>query len=245
LPEEILVSDLKVWHWTGWFGLVGFVLFVSQIPLYLVGAPVPPINDAVAHTQHLAAIRVVVLTRVLFDLGLYVCLMVFLAGFRHLILKTRPAYEWVATLLFGAGLVWLAVTLVANSLEGGAALDTLGGKADPTAVRAMVEGSLLIYNGSIAFVVTGLFMAVAGFATLATGALPRWTGWVAWASAFLCVLAIPSMYVDALDPTGFYNALGWGPVIVANVPPLIWLLGTSIALIRMREAVVILLARAA
>jgi hypothetical protein len=238
------MSDVNVWHWTGWFGLVAFLLFVSQIPLYLVGAPVPPINDAVAHTQHIADIRVVVLTRVLLDLGLYVCLMVFFAGFRHLILRARPAYEWVATLAFGAGLVWLAVTLVANSLEGGAALDTLGGKADPTAVRAMVEGSLLIYNGSIAFVVTGLFMAVAGFATLATGALPRWTGLVACVSAVLCVLAIPSMYVDVLDPTGFYNALGWGPVIVANVPPLIWILGASIAMIRKRETVATPLARA-
>lgn len=231
------MNDLKVWHLTGWFGLAGFFLFVSQVPLYLVGSPVPPINDAIAHTQHLANIRVVVLTRVLLDMGLYVCLMVFFAGFRHLILKARPAYEWVATLTFGAGLVWGAVTLVANSLEGGAALDTLGGKADPTAVRAMVEGALLIYNGSIAFAVTGVFMAAAGFATLATDALPRWTGWVACTSAILCVLAIPSMYAEVLDPTGFYNALGWGPVVVANVPPLIWFLGASISMIRKREAV--------
>ena len=230
------MHDLKVWHLTGWFGLAGFFLFVSQVPLYLVGSPVPPINDAIAHTQHLANIRVVVLTRVLLDMGLYVCLMVFFAGFRHLILKARPAYEWVATLTFGAGLVWGAVTLVANSLEGGAALDTLGGKADPTAVRAMVEGALLIY-GSIAFVVTGVFMVVAGFATLATDALPRWTGWVACTSAILCVLVIPSMYAEVLDPTGFYNALGWGPVVVANVPPLIWFLGASISMIRKREVV--------
>jgi hypothetical protein len=94
------MQDLKVWHLTGWFGLVGFFLFVSQVPLYLVGSPVPPMNEAIAHTQHLATIRVVVLTRVLLDMGLYVCLMVFFAGFRHLILKARPTYEWVATLTF-------------------------------------------------------------------------------------------------------------------------------------------------
>jgi hypothetical protein len=145
---------------------------------------------------------------VLLDMGLYVCLTVFFAGFRHLILKARPAYEWVPTLTFGAGLVWGAVTLVANSLEGGAALDTLGGKADPTTVRAMVEGALLNYKGSIAFAVTGVFMAAAGFATLTTDALPRGTGWVACTSTILCVLAIPSMYAEVLDPTGFYNALG-------------------------------------
>jgi len=41
------MHDLKVWQLTGWFGLVGFFLFVSQIPLYLVGSPVPPMNDAI------------------------------------------------------------------------------------------------------------------------------------------------------------------------------------------------------
>jgi hypothetical protein len=229
------VADLNVRRWTGWFGLAGFVLFVSQVPLYLVGSPVPPLSDAVAHAQHLAHIRIFVLTRVLLDLGLYVCLMVFFAGFRQLVLQARPAYEWVATLTFGAGLVWAAVTLVANSLEGGAALDTLGGKADPTAVRAMLEGALLIYNGAIAFAVTGLFMAAAGVATLATQALPKWTGWVACTSAVLCVLAIPSMFAEALTPTGFYNPLGWAPVLVANVPPLVWFLGTSLAMLRSHQ----------
>ncbi len=45
------------------------------------------------------------------------------------------------------------------------------------------------------------------------------------------------MYAEVLDPTGFYNALGWGPVVVANVPPLIWFLGASISMIRKREVV--------
>jgi hypothetical protein len=69
---------------------------------------------------------------------------------------------------------------VANGLEGGAALDTLGGTADPSAIRALTEGYLLIYNGSIAFVITGLFMGAAGYATFATRVLPRWTGWLAY-----------------------------------------------------------------
>ncbi len=102
------MNDVKVWHWTGWFGLVGVVLFLCEIPLYLVGVPVPPINDAAAHSQHLANIRVVALTRVLLNMGFYVCLMVFTAGFRHLIRRTRSDYEWLATLVFGAGRGWYA-----------------------------------------------------------------------------------------------------------------------------------------
>jgi Na+/phosphate symporter len=231
------MNDLKVYHWTGAFGLAGVVLLLCEIPLWILQGTAPPINDAVAHSQYLADIRVVVLTRVLLDMGMYVSLMVFFAGFRHLIKRTRSEYEWVATLVFGAGLVWWAVTLVADSLEGAAALDSLVGTADPSAVKALVMGTLLIYNSSIAFTVTALFMASAGYAILATGALPRWTGWVACTSAILCLAAIPAMYVDVIDTNGFYNVVGWGPAIVANVPVLIWFLIASISMIVKRESV--------
>lgn len=232
------MSDSKVWRWTGAFGVAGAVLLLCEIPLWILPGEAPPINDAVAHSHYLANIRVIALTRVLLDMLMYLSLIVFIAGFRHLIQKVRPEYEWVATLAFGAGLVWWAVTLVADSLEGGAVLDTLGGMADPTAVRALVEGTLLIYNGAIAFTVTALFMATAGYAILATGALPKWTGWLACASAVLCLAAIPSMYGEVIDSKGFYNAAGWGPAIIANVPPLIWFFGASISMIRKREAIV-------
>lgn len=40
-------------------------------------------------------------------------------------------------------------------------------------------GYLLIYNGSIAFIVTAVFLAAAGYATFVTGVLSRWTGFLA------------------------------------------------------------------
>ncbi len=130
--------------------------------------------------------------------------------------------------------VWLAVTLVANGLEGGAALDTLGGRADPSVVRALTQGYILIYNGSIAFAITGLFLGAAGYATFATGVLPRWTGWIAYAGAALCAVAVPAMYGGPVDVAGFYNAGGWGPTIIANFPPAIWFLSASIWMLRGR-----------
>jgi hypothetical protein len=228
------MNDLKVFRRTGWFGLAGVILLAAEIPLWILPGSPPLISDATGHSQFLADNRVIALTRVLIDMGMYACLMVFFAGFRHLIVKTRSDYEWVGTLAFGAGAVWWAVSLVADGLEGGAVLDTVGGTTDPTAVRALVEGTLLIYNGSIAFAVTGLFMASAGYAILATGALPKWTGWLAWTSVALCVVAIPSMYVNVVDHNSFYNAAGWGPAVVANVPPLLWFLAASVLMIRKR-----------
>ena len=230
------MNDLKVFRWTGAFGVAVFVLVLMEFPLWGVGNA-PHINEAVAYSQYMAKIKDVALTRVLLDMCIVVSFVIFIAGFRHLIRKARPEYEWVATLVYGAGLLWMAVTLVADSLMGGAALDTLGGKADPTAVRALVEGALLMLNGPMAFVTTGLFLGAAGYASWATGALPRWTAWVAYVGAALCAASVPAMYGGTLDQTRFYNALGWGPIIVGSFPPIIWILIAGILMIRKRDAI--------
>jgi len=229
------MNDLKVFRWTGAFGLAVFVLVLMEFPLWGVGSP-PHINDAVANSQYITKIKDVVLTRVLLDMCIVVSFVIFSAGFRHLIRKARPEYEWAATLAFGAGLLWMAVTLVADSLMGGAALDTLGGKADPTAIRTLVEGALLMLNGPMAFVTTGLFLGAAGYASWATGALPKWTAWLAFVGAALCAASVPAMYGGALDQTHFYNAMGWGPIIVGSFPPIIWILVAGILMIRKRDA---------
>jgi hypothetical protein len=83
-------------------------------------------------------------------------MMVFAAGFGQLTRRVREEYDWVGTLVFGAMAVWLGVSLVANGLKGGSALESLSGSADPSVSRALTMGYLLIYNGSIAFTITGL-----------------------------------------------------------------------------------------
>jgi hypothetical protein len=135
---------------TGAFGLASVGIWLAIFPLYTMQPPAS-LYDGAATAQALFTIRNVVFTRILLGLGLYVTLTVFAVGFRDLIRRADAEYEWVGTLSVMAMAVWLSVTLVANGLEGGAALDTLGGNADPSVVRALTMGYLLIYNGSIAF----------------------------------------------------------------------------------------------
>jgi hypothetical protein len=40
------------------------------------------------------------------------------------------------------------------------------------------------------------------------------------------------MYASPVDYSGFYNAGGWGPAIIANFPPLIWFLVVGIGMVR-------------
>jgi hypothetical protein len=82
------------------------------------------------------------------------------------------------------------------------------------------------------FTFTGLFMAAAGYATYASGVLPRWTGRLAYVAALLCAACVPAMYGGPVDYGGFYNAGGWGPALIANFPPLIWFLVVSLVMVR-------------
>ena len=153
-------------------------------------------------------------------MGLYVAAMIFAATFSHIVRSARPEHGWVATLVFGSAAVWIGVTLVANGLEGAVALDTLGGDPDPSAVRALMEGTLLIYNGAIALVITGSFLGAAGYATFATGVLPRWTGWLAYAGALLCAACIPAMYGGAVDFAVSTTLAAGGPSLSLTFRPL-------------------------
>ena len=220
---------------TAVFGLASVVLWLGQFPLYMQDDPSVSVYDGAALVRDFSRVQNVAFTRILLDLGADVTGMIFAAGLGQLIKQARPAYEWLGSLIFGSFAVWIGVTLVANGLEGAAVLDTLRGSGDPSAVRALKEGTLLIYNGAIAFAITGLFLGAAGYATFATDVLPRWTGWLAYLATALCALSVPAMYGGPVDWTGSYNTGGWGPALMANFPPAIWFIAASVALLRQQQ----------
>ena len=226
------MTDTALRRLTGGAALASVVIWLAIFPLYTMGNPAVSLYNGASIAEDLFRLRHVVFTRILLGLGLYITLMVFAVGVRELVRRASPGDEWLGTLSFGAMVVWVGVTLVANGLEGGAALDARGGHGDPSVARALTMGYLLIYNSSIAFVMTAFYMGTVAVATLATGILPRWTAWFAWVSVFLCVLAIPTMFVGPADPAGFYNAGGWGAALIANVQPLLWFLAVGVTLVR-------------
>jgi hypothetical protein len=152
-----------------------------------------------------------------------------LTGGFGLIRQARSDYEWIGTLAFGAALALSTVTLVAASLEGGQALDTVNGLADPSAIRALGDGYILIYQ-SIGCILLALFSAAAGYATMGTGVLPRWTGWIAYVASILNLVAVPIGL--SIAPIAVLTVAA-----IADFPLQIWLLIVSIVLIRKPEAV--------
>lgn len=209
------MNDVGVRRATGIFGVMVAAITLVELPLYFVYSGAPPASN--------------VLTRILLNLFLLAFLMVFLAGFRHLIRRADPEYEWVGTLAFGAGLVYVAITLASDSLQAGAVLGATSGPIAPTITGPLAEGQFLMY-GSIGRLMTAVFLVAAGFAVLRTEVLPRWTGWTAYAFALVNLAFVPSMYFGT-DPARFYSAVGWGTTAIAASLMTYWVLAASIILI--------------
>ena len=226
------MKDMKINRWAGAFGLAACGLTIIEFPLWMLGGMPPSFSDITAFSDYVTKANIFYLHRTLLDLFILMFLMLFMAGFRQVILQKGHDQEWLATLFFGIGVVYIALTLVSDSITGAVGLDTIGGNPSPIAIRALTESTILMY-GSVGLFLIGAMLLLAGYLTLTTCGLPRWTGWVAIIAAMLNFAFVPSMYFGT-NPQGFYTSSGWGPSVGATFPFLIWILVTSIVMIRNR-----------
>jgi hypothetical protein len=222
------MNDRSVRRFTGAFGIASIALIVLAQPLYLVGGTPPRLQDTIRLSEYVTRNNAIILSRSLADVLIIACFLVFLVGLRHLIRQARPDDEWASLLVFAAGLVFAMLTLLGDVLEGALALDTIGGKPDPTVVRALWEASIPAF-GAIGLLIMALFLASAGYAILATKALPRWIGWLACAGAIGNLVAAPAIYAGA-NAAGFYTADGFISLL-SELPFLVWAVSVSMVMI--------------
>lgn len=210
------MSNAQVGRLTGMAGVAIGIASILLIPLYFMYAGAPPASN--------------VLTRNLISILLCGFLIVFLAGLSHLIRKADAAYEWIASLVHGAGMTWVATLLVGVSLEVGAIFGGPEGTVDPTVDGPLAHGTMLIH-GSIGRALTVLILTAAGYAILRTRVLPNWIGRAAYGIALVNVAFIPSMYFG-IDAAQFYSAVGWGNSALVASFIAYWILAVGIALLR-------------
>ncbi len=212
------MNDVQVRRITGISGVLIGALTVIVIPLYFIYSGPPPAWN--------------VLTRDLINLVLCAVLIVFTAGLSHLIRRADAAFEWVASILYAAGLLFIGMTLVAISLEAGGVFGTPNGTIDPTIDGPLADGNVLIH-GPIKRLLTAVFPLPAGYAILRTRMLHPAFGWAAYLIALFNLAFVPSIYFGN-DATRFYSALGWGNSAFAASFLAYWMLAAGIALLRRR-----------
>lgn len=153
-------------------------------------------------------------------------LIVFLACFQHLVMTSRPELAWVSQVTFGAGLVFIAVTLIGDSMDGGAALDVIGLRPDPSVIRTLIIGHSIMF-GSTGAVLLALVSATAAYLTFASGVPRRWTGMFAAITA-LANLALAILAFAGTSPSSFFAAGGTGNALLGTFPWLAWVICVGI-----------------
>jgi hypothetical protein len=89
------MDDQKIRRWAGGFGVGGFVVFLAALPLYFVGVgPGVPLEEKAEFSAFVARTSTLIIIRTtLADSLIMVGLVVFLAGFRHVVRRARPDFE--------------------------------------------------------------------------------------------------------------------------------------------------------
>jgi hypothetical protein len=149
-----------------------------------------------------------VLTRDLINLLTCAGLIVFVSGFAHAVRRADEAYEWPASVIYGAGMLFTAMALVGVSLETGTVFGAPDGTLDPTVDGLLADGNVLIH-GSIKRLLSAIFLLACGYAGSRTRLIPGWLAVAAYLIAAFNLFFVPSLYFGK-DATQFYSAIGWG-----------------------------------
>lgn len=204
---------------TGIFGVLSFIMTQVSIVLYFMYSGEPPIWN--------------VLLRSLITAIYLIFILVFFAGFKHIIKRNNDNYHWLTTLLFSAASVFITTNLIAHSLEAGAVFNPAGVAVDATQDGLLAQANYLLY-GSFGRIITAAFMFPVGIITFRTKLLPLWTGWMAYIIAVINVAFIPSAFFGT-NAGDFYSAVGWGNSALAASLFTYWILAISILLLKNRK----------
>jgi hypothetical protein len=220
--------DVKRWTGIAAIGVAG--LLVTEFVLHQVVGPRPELDERDALVAFVVAHHNMMLTIVLIDTVLMAAIIVFLAGFRQIITHARHDLQWIADVGFGAGLVFVAITLVGDAMEAGSALDVVGLAPDASAIRTLTEGHAVMF-GATGCVLLAVLSASSGYVVIASHALLRWTGIVAWVVAGLQIFGLATIFGGTSDRFWFSSG-GVGVTATAMLPWVAWVITVGIVTIQ-------------
>ena len=213
---------------TGVAGLAVAALLLIEFGVRTSLGPRPALGNGVALVAFAERSSAATLVITLVDTLMMACLILFLAAFRELVTLAEGDLEWVTAIVMGAGLVFVGVTIVGDSMEAGGALG-----ADASTVRTLTAGYLFLF-GPVSYVLVALVAAASGYVILASKALPKWTGIASFVVAAMNVAAVPTVF-GGTDDTKFYSVGGWGGAVFATFPWIAWVIMVGVLALRERR----------
>jgi hypothetical protein len=209
------MSEATTRRYTGWFGVIASLFIIVQVPLYFLYAGAPPDWN--------------ILTRSLVGITGCTFFIVYFTGLRQLVRQVSPGHDWLGSVLQAAGLLWVAMVFVPQSMEAGAAI-TVDHDIDTT-TEGPFAGAQYLMQGGISRLLMGLFLIALGVAVFRTGLLARWVCYSAYVLAAINLAFLPALYFGD-DAADFYSAQGWGTTASMGALWSIWTLAVSISVLR-------------
>ncbi|MFI5730851.1 hypothetical protein ACIA49_12080 [Kribbella sp. NPDC051587] len=209
------MSEASVRRWTGLFGIIASALIVVQVPLYFLYAGAPPDWN--------------ILTRTLIGIVGCIFYILYFTGVRQLVQQVDRASEWVAGVIQAAGLLWVAMVFVPQSMEAGAAI-SVDHDIDTTREGPYAAAQYLM-QGLISRLLMALFLIALGIAVLRLRLLPKWVGRSAFVLAAINLAFVPAIYSND-DPSNFYAVQGWGTTASMGMLWSLWTLAVAISIFR-------------
>lgn len=212
------MTNLQVQRVMGVSGILMGLAVLLTIPLFFIYSGPPPAWN--------------VLTRDLITLVSLASMLVFVACFSHQIRRADMTLDWIASIVYGAGMLYVAVALVATAHEAGVVFGAPDGTLDPTTDGVLAHANILIH-GSIKRLLTAIMLVSAGYAVLRTKMLPTWVAWSSYIIAACNLAFVPSLFFS-IDVTKFYSAHGWGNSALVGGFLGYWILAVGIASLMQR-----------
>jgi len=220
--------DVK--RWTGVSAIGVAALLITEFTLHQVVGPRPELDQSADLAAFFVKHHNMLLTIVLIDTVLMANIIVFLGGFRQIITHARHDLQWIADITFGAGLVFVAITMVGDAMEAGSALDVVRLTPDASAIRALTEGHAVMF-GATGCVLLAVVSGSSAYTVLASRALPRWTGVVAWIVAGLQIFGLATVFGGTSDRYWFSSG-GVGVTLTETFPWVAWVITVGIVTIQ-------------
>jgi hypothetical protein len=210
------------------YGAMGGIGFVILVILGFIITPQPPdANAAPAEVLEYVVDHANALHAVQLIFGASAFLLIWFVGvLRDALSRVEVAAgrHALANVAWGAGLISIAVQLVAFALLATATLHPV--TSDPDLTRALVDASLLV--PALAAPAVAVFFAGNSLSILRSGVLPAWLGWLGLVTALFSILGLGAVYTDhgVFAPDG---VLGF---FAGFVLFLVWIGAASILLVR-------------
>ncbi len=220
---------MNTWGWQRWVAVIRALFVVSQVIVLVMalGLGLGPSPTDEAKLADYFAKNSGALLAVVFIESIGLTLFLIFANAIRSVLQSDPNYEYLASLFFGAALLFIALGGAGLGLLGAVGVDA--SKPNPGLMRTLDMASVVVtWMGTWPLVV---LLGTAAYATARSHVIAPWTAWVGYAAAGLNLVSTLTLF-GGNDPNQFFAVNGAAAIVLAWLPLIVWVGCISVALWR-------------